>query len=78
MTFGGGNLHRQSILVAWQNRSQLTTDNSGHSNSQLIFNLLNTPILRKTVFRLCAPPPIVISQTGLTLKAILLITKREN
>jgi hypothetical protein len=25
----------------------VTAENSGHSNNQLIFNLLNTPILRK-------------------------------
>jgi hypothetical protein len=49
----------------------VTAENSGHSNNQLIFNLLNTPILRKMdssdCFRLHTPPPNVISQAGLTL-----------
>jgi hypothetical protein len=65
MTFGGGNLRGQNIPVAWQNRSQLTPENSGHSNSQL-FLICWIPLFyerwtRPTVFRLRAPPPIVIS-----------------
>jgi hypothetical protein len=53
MTFGGGNLRGQNIPVAWQNWSQLTAENSGHS--QLIFKLLNTPILRKMDSSNCFP-----------------------
>jgi hypothetical protein len=47
MTFGGGNLRGQNIPVAWQNRSQLTAENSGRSNSQLIFKSVERPYFTK-------------------------------
>jgi hypothetical protein len=71
MTFGGGNLRGQ--IFQWRDKT-VTAENSGHSNNQVIFNLLNTPILlkmtRPTVFRLRTPPPNVISQAGLTLNTL--------
>jgi hypothetical protein len=41
MTFGGGAPTKYSSGVA----KPVKAENSGHSNNQLIFNLLNTPIL---------------------------------
>jgi hypothetical protein len=69
MTFGGGNLRGQNICGV---AKPVTAENSGHSNNQLIFNLLNTPILRKMDSSDCSvyahPPPNVISQGGTTLQ----------
>jgi hypothetical protein len=52
MTFGGGNLRGQNTCGV---AKPVTAENSGHSNNQLIFNLLNTPILRKMDSSDCFP-----------------------
>jgi hypothetical protein len=45
MTFGGGNTARTKYFSGVA--KPVTPENSGHSNNQLIGNLLNIPILRK-------------------------------
>jgi hypothetical protein len=53
MTFGGGNLRGQKYSSGVA--KPVTAENSGHSNNQLIFNLLDTPILRKMDSPDCFP-----------------------